>query len=207
MDETRGYLPFILDLGTGNGSTLISLALEEGVQARMVGVDYSAPSILLAQQLWVKMLENHQRVHGGTATSIVFAVFDVIRGGPKAQSWWPCDYDQYDQSKRVTGFDLVLDKGTFDAISLSSDTVRNGDGKEEKTFETYPAKVGDLIRPGGYFLITSCNWTEREVIKRFSIGEMQDVFEVFHRIQYPVYQFGGQQGQGVASVCFRRKAR
>ena len=203
--DSKQHLPLVLDLGTGNGSMLISLALEEGVEARMVGIDYSEPSISLARQLWVNMLENHKPLYGEIVTSIEFAVFDLIRDDHKTQSWWPDDDIDPSEPRKADGFDLVLDKGTFDAISLSSEMTTDESGTENKVFETYPSKVANMVRPGGYFLITSCNWTEEEVIKRFTTGEMQAIFEVFHKIKYPVYQFGGQQGQGVASVCFRKQ--
>ena len=203
--DDMGHMLLVLDLGTGNGSTLISLALERDVKARMVGIDYSVPSISLARQLWANMLKDHGTPRQKMPASVEFAVFDVIHDDPRKQTWWPVDLNESHETQKADGFDLILDKGTFDAISLSSDTVTDGNGKEKKAFETYPSKVANMVRPGGYFLLTTCNWTEEEVLKQFLAGEMQGVFEVFHKIKYPVYQFGGQQGQGVASVCFRRK--
>jgi hypothetical protein len=46
---------------------------------------------------------------------------------------------------------------------LSEETI---DGKKLET--VYPERIFDLlVKPGGIFLITSCNWTEEELIKKF----------------------------------------
>lgn len=62
-------------------------------------------------------------------------------------------------------WDLVLDKGTFDALCLSDTTVK-GDGRLPSV--VYPEKVGELVKEGGYFLITSCNFTEEEIKRRWT---------------------------------------
>jgi hypothetical protein len=59
-------------------------------------------------------------------------------------------------------WDLVLDKGTFDALALSQETIpvpkRNQDGTEELEQRlpsaVYPEKVSELVKKGGFFLIT-----------------------------------------------------
>lgn len=184
--------PSVLDMGTGNGSTLFSLRIDGEFEGHMVGIDYSEQSIGLARKLWKQLKDHHvtDRPKG-----VSFEVFDIIRHDPKASSWWKTDSE---------GFDLVLDKGTFDAISLSSETTELPDGSTKKIFELYPEKVAALVKPAGYFLITSCNWTQDEIIDWFTTGTMQNVFKVFHVIKYPVFQFGGQTGQGVVSICFKK---
>jgi hypothetical protein len=93
-------------------------------------------------------------------------------------------------------WDLVLDKGTFDALALSQDTIPlrrvTSDGTEEVDQRlpsaVYPGKVAQLVRKGGFFLITcgsrldvivwsrhrtkgtlsvACNFTEQEIKSRF----------------------------------------
>jgi hypothetical protein len=167
----------------------------------MVGVDYSRQSVELAR----KLASQYQ-------TDVEFYVSDLIHDDPHEQPWWPADTPTAAASGdglRGGGFDLVLDKGTFDAISLSSATVdveAGGQRLTKRICELYPAKVLGLVKPGGFLLVTSCNWTEQEVIAWFTAGlEQHDAkFEVCHTIKYPVFEFGGQKGQGVASVCFRK---
>lgn len=157
----------------------------------MVGVDYAQKSVNLARKLW----QNHvnESEDESLVDSIRFEQFDLLKDDAAAQSWWPS-----------TGFDLVLDKGTFDAISLSGETTRIAD-RDVRIVETYPGKVLRMIKPGGFLLITSCNWTEDEVVKWFTqTPEVKDVLNVFGRVKYPTFQFGGHQGQGVASVCFQK---
>lgn len=102
------------------------------------------------------------------------------------------------------GFDIVLDKGTFDAISLADDA------KATRVCERYPAIARRLLRNGGFLVVTSCNWTEEELVKWFvgpgpADGEgCSDRLVVWGRVEYPRFRFGGQEGQGVCTVCFQR---
>jgi hypothetical protein len=100
----------------------------------LVGVDYSFQSVSLAS----KILQDK-----GIADAKIYQ-WDLIHDG--IGSWG------------LKGFDIVLDKGTFDAISLSNDTI---DGV--RICASYAAKVAPLVRNGGWLLITSCNWTEDEL--------------------------------------------
>ncbi|KIW10300.1 hypothetical protein PV08_11262 [Exophiala spinifera] len=187
--------PSVLDLGTGNGSALFSLRLEGEYTGRMVGVDYSSQSIELARKLCRQYFPPSNAEGGGDVT---FEVLDLVNDDPTTKPWWPTPQG---------GFDLVLDKGTFDAVSLSSATVTDpATGTERRMCEFYPAKILDMVRPGGFLLITSCNWTEEEVVSWFTGAEANGTgnFAVYDRIKYPVFEFGGQKGQGVASVCFRK---
>jgi EEF1A lysine methyltransferase 2 len=158
----------------------------------MVGVDYSEQGVDLARELWRRLRASNSIENADMS----FEVFDIIHDDPKTASWWIPDSD---------GFDLVLDKGTFDAISLSSETIQMPDTRTKKVFEVYPEKVVALIKPGGYFMITSCNWTQDEIVSWFTKDGMRGMLEVFHVIKYPAFKFGGQTGQGVVSICFKKK--
>lgn len=196
----------ILDLGTGNGSVLFTLRLQAAFYGPMVGVDYSERAIELARKLREDYSDPErisELLHEGPTTpgqgrceDIRFEVFDIIKDSATSANWWIDG-----------GFDIVLDKGTFDAISLSSETCTTSDGVELRICELYPRKAVDMVRPGGFLLITSCNWTVDEVIKWFTRGSLCAELELFGTIKYPSFEFGGQKGQGVASVCFRRTPR
>ena len=62
-------------------------------------------------------------------------------------------------------FDVCLDKGTYDAISLDPSGVEGN--KRSK----YIQSVASLLSDGGVFLITSCNWTQEELSRHFGRGE------------------------------------
>jgi SAM-dependent methyltransferase len=69
------------------------------------------------------------------------------------------------QSERV---DVVLDKGTFDAISLHPDqSVAKSEGRDGPA-DLYVQAAARLLKPDGVLLITSCNWTRSELEIRFS---------------------------------------
>lgn len=183
----------MLDLGAGNGSFLFQLALEGQYHGKMVGVDYSQQSVDLARRIW-KRYTTDSSLRTDDQADIKFERLDLLTDDIHHQTWCPSD-----------GFDLVHDKGTFDAISLSAETFQAADGTERRVFEQYPSKVAAMVKEGGYLLVTSCNWTEDEVVRWFTqVGGMQRTLQIFGRVKYPVYEFGGQQGQGVASVCFRK---
>lgn len=190
--------PNVLDLGCGNGSSLFELKLEGGYEGKIVGVDYSQHSIDLARRLWSRHVEEQAgEAQESTlrADDIIFEKFDLLNDEPAQQAWWP-----------TGGFDLVTDKGTFDAISLSPETIDQL-GKDVRVCEVYPGTVARMIKPGGYLLITSVNWTEEEIVRWFTEGEnVQGILEEYSRIKYHVYEFGGRKGQLVASICFRRIA-
>ena len=186
---------------------LFSLRLQGQFYGTMVGLDYSRSSIELARKLQARYsdpsvlgelieMEDDYIVPPNDVgcDKIHFEVFDVFQDQLDSASWW-----------MDGGFDLVLDKGTFDAISLSSETIDRNENGTWRLCELYPQKVVDLVRPGGFFLITSCNWTEAELVRWFTTGPVVGELEVSARLQYRSYQFGGQQGQGVATVCFRKK--
>ncbi|EEH45321.1 uncharacterized protein PADG_01471 [Paracoccidioides brasiliensis Pb18] len=204
--------PIILDLGTGNGSMLALLRDEGGFEAsRMVGVDYSPKSIELAR-----------RLHDGSTTTaqssdlsrIRFEVWDVFDNRPvQTLDWFPA---------AEGGFDIVLDKGTFDAISLSAEEIadihtagnvaaQNGDNSikgsrvlQRRICERYPGIVRELVRKDGFLVITSCNWTEEELIRWFTREEGEDRLVVWDRVAYQKFRFGGKEGQGVCTVCFKK---
>ena len=193
-----------------------------GFVGKMVGVDYSPLSVELARELQRSRghsayrtdsedesdSDSEEEEEGGEAVPmtvpapIQFEEWDVLGSnavlspeGLGAQppseelSWFPY---------AAGGFDIVLDKGTFDAISLADDA------KETRVCERYPDIARRLLRRGGFLVVTSCNWTEEELISWFTAAAGSDRLVVWGRVEYPRFRFGGQEGQGVCTVCFQR---
>ncbi|KAE9965184.1 hypothetical protein BLS_007795 [Venturia inaequalis] len=200
-----------LDLGTGNGHLLFALR-DAGWEGHMVGVDYSAASIRLARQIGQQRLsaststrkegepvdgdsestdnavDHEHEETGGCNLPVQFEEYDTLNPTPLPHS--PQD-----------GFDVLLDKGTFDAISLSSETDTSG----RRTCELYSHCILPLLKPNGIFLITSCNWTEEELRSWFEKETTNDYKFKFHdRIKYPSFTFGGHKGQSVVTLCFEK---
>lgn len=57
-------------------------------------------------------------------------------------------------------YSIAHDKGTYDAICLHPESP-----KEKRS--TYICKVHRLLKENGLFIITSCNWTDNEIITHF----------------------------------------
>ncbi|KAK5111024.1 hypothetical protein LTR62_005399 [Meristemomyces frigidus] len=170
-----------LDLGTGNGHLLFALREEddndEVWQGELVGVDYSDTSVQLARRIAAQ-----KEVSG-----VRFEQWDLLQ--ETAPPAWLKD-----------GFDVVLDKGTFDAISLMS-----RDEGQEHACDIYRNRVAALVKPGYFLSITSCNWTKRELLEWLAPegGEL----EFFAEAKYPTFTFGGQTGQTIVTLVLRRKLK
>lgn len=61
-------------------------------------------------------------------------------------------------------FDVCIDKGTYDAISLNPHDT-------EKGKKLYVQALKDALKDKGFFAITSCNWTKEQLLDRFREGE------------------------------------
>jgi len=180
-----------LDLGTGNGHFLFRL-LEGGVEeddeedrvekfgGRMMGVDYSQKSVEFA-----KRIAEEKGVGQGQSGEVEFEVWDIMNQDPQGVVL---------SGQNANGWDVVLDKGTFDAISLSEETDASG----RRICEGYKDRVVPLVKEGGVLLVTSCNWTEEELRTWFEGRE----FKYWDTIKYKSFSFGGQKGQTISSVCF-----
>lgn len=200
-----------LDLGTGNGHLLFALR-DAGWEGHMVGVDYSAASIRLARQIGQRRLSASVRIkeHVEPVNGVVETNGDaeVIEDRENGGCNLPVQFEEYDTLNPTPlphspqgGFDVLLDKGTFDAISLSSETDVSG----RRICELYSHCILPMLKPNGIFLITSCNWTEEELRLWFEKGSTGDQKLNFHdRIKYPSFTFGGHKGQSVVTLCFKK---
>ncbi|XP_015961614.1 uncharacterized protein LOC107485595 [Arachis duranensis] len=177
----------VLDIGTGNGLLLQELA-KQGF-SDLTGTDYSEGAISLAQSV----------ANRDGFSDIKFLVDDVLA------------------TKLEQEFQLVMDKGTLDAIGL------HPDGPVKRMM--YWDSVAKLVAPGGVLVITSCNSTKDELIQevesfnRRKIAAAQEVegakddescrdpvFQYLSHVRtYPTFMFGGSVGSRVATVAFLRK--
>lgn len=101
--------------------------MHEAGYKNLIGIDYSTSSIQLSNAIALQR----------DIAAVKFIVCDVLT--------------QEIPTEEEKRFGLILDKGTYDAISLSDQLVG---GKELR--ELYPARIARLLQPGGIFLITSC---------------------------------------------------
>ncbi|XP_032683728.1 EEF1A lysine methyltransferase 2 isoform X1 [Odontomachus brunneus] len=90
-------------------------------------------------------------------------------------------------------FKVVHDKGTYDAISLSPD-----DPAAKR--QTYVENIHRIISPGGYLVLTSCNWTKEELLRHFT-----NHFELESQLPTDTFQFGGQTGNTITQLVFKKK--
>lgn len=167
----------ILDVGCGNGQLLFLLAQGGYPVESLAGIDYSQSSIELCVQI-----SQAKGIQG-----LRLEVRDILRD--------PIVPPRRDGQRQ--GWDLITDKGTFDAICLSDQTI---DG--QRLAQIYPLKIRDLlVKPGGIFLITSCNWTEEELMAKFVTP--QTGFTFHSKIPRATFSFAGSTGSTITTIAFQ----
>ncbi|CAG8656665.1 2172_t:CDS:2, partial [Paraglomus brasilianum] len=135
--RVKDYSVPILDLGCGNGHILLSLA--SNGYTNLTGTDYAPNAIELAREICTK--QNFD---------IDYHIFDLLS-----------DEDENIFNGQL--FDIVIDKGTYDAISLNAGVIE----MRKSGVDPYVRKVRKFCKDGAYFIITSCNWTKDELIDKF----------------------------------------
>uniref|UniRef100_A0A0R3Q136 Protein-lysine N-methyltransferase n=1 Tax=Angiostrongylus costaricensis TaxID=334426 RepID=A0A0R3Q136_ANGCS len=163
--EKRLKSACILDLGCGNGSLLRKL--RSSGYSQLTGIDYSASAIELAQRL-----SNEDQKSGN--------VLDILS---------PSDILFSNQ------YDVLLDKGTWDAMSLSND--------RDSRVHIYRTAVKDALTSRGKFVILSCNFTREELCQFFDDGS-----SLVFITEIPAahsFTFGGRAGVTSTGVVFERK--
>lgn len=172
----------IIEFGSGNGHLLVSLA-KQGSFARLVGIDYSEGAIELARACAQKE---------GCAGAVQYVAGNLLNLEGELLSSLPL-------------VDLVIDKGTFDAICLSelSGPENNSDGPQRRINNLcvlFKTSLRLLLKPAeeSRFLITSCNWTKEELLALF-----QPEFQLVDEIEHPSISFGGSKGQTVTTLVFK----
>ncbi|KAJ8950013.1 hypothetical protein NQ318_002424 [Aromia moschata] len=148
----------------GCGNGMLLVQLAEEGYTNLHGLDYSEKAIELA-----KAVAQKQKVN---ISYVTCNILEEIK-------------DDYD---------IIHDKGTYDAISLS----QNATDHRNKYIENMYAS----LKNDGILLITSCNWTQDELKDQFS-----KKFEQAEIIPTPQYRFGGKVGSIVSSCVFRKKSK
>lgn len=184
--------------------------------------------------------DDNTRHEGAHGDDIEFREYDILNGRPETllpstvppappssgSTTISRQGDDNDRGAATTtirggeeGWDVILDKGTFDAISLYSSTSSHSQENTATTTrrpnEGYKAAVLPLVREGGLFLITSCNWTEDELARWFEGDDdieskqqqQQWRFKKVGRVNYPTFSFGGIKGQTISTLCFVKVRR
>ncbi|KRY31574.1 Protein bicaudal D -like protein 1 [Trichinella spiralis] len=172
LEERENIIPkhsSILDLGCGNASLLLNLA-KRGY-SNLTGIDYSDSAIQLAQAK-----ANREKLN-----QIHFQNLDLMINSENLHN----------------KFDVILDKGTFDVISLREDA--------EKAVPVYISNVtryycrkSNLPR---LFFIASCNNTRTELINYFETN-----FEIMDEEHFSTINFGGKTGTTLTCVIFSLKS-
>jgi len=124
--------PSALEIGCGNGTLLLGLVEAGYGPLSLYGIDYSEGAVKLAQEV--------AKTRGGT--EITYSRCDFLVDDPPA----PRSGANRD---KVDFWDLLLDKGTYDAIALGP---KDEDGRSPAI--KYPGRVTRLLTSGGLFLIT-----------------------------------------------------
>ena len=158
----------IVDIGCGNGTFLNKLH-EEGY-ANLCGIDYSLPGIHLAQS---KLSFECPLLH-----------IDLL------------DEVQL-QSAHLARYDVVFDKGTFDAISLQN--IGETEDRIAVLLPKYVGSIKQLLSPDGSFIITSCNWNMIEMVSMFK------EFSLIGTVPHRTFTYGSLQGQDVSTCIFSNK--
>ncbi|XP_061694020.1 LOW QUALITY PROTEIN: EEF1A lysine methyltransferase 2 [Syngnathoides biaculeatus] len=150
-------------LDIGTGNGAFLVQLAKHGYKNLTGIDYSPASVELAKCV----------LQAEGLTHVKVKEVDFCQGG-------------------LEGYDVCVDKGTFDAISLNP-----ADTSEAKRL--YVGALKDSLKDQGLFSITSCNWTKEQLLERFSEG-----FEFVQELPTPTFQFGGKKGNSVTALIFKR---
>ncbi|CAF1127719.1 unnamed protein product [Brachionus calyciflorus] len=93
-------------------------------------------------------------------------------------------------------YDIAIDKGTYDAIGLCPDDPRT----KRYLYKEFLLRV---LANDSLFIITSCNWTSKELENFFTES---NEFEIVEEIKAPItFQFGGSTGSTTSTLVFKFK--
>ena len=122
----------VLEFGSGNGTLLFGLFDAGYDPVKLSGIDYSPGAVALSTRI--------AKARGGSL--INFSECDFLKDDPPIP-------ENLRLASRIDIWDLILDKGTYDAIALGQ---KDDQGRSPAI--NYPGRVARLLKPGGYCLIT-----------------------------------------------------
>lgn len=146
---------------------LIELAREDYIN--LTGIDYSPTAIELSKC-----------IAADQSFDIEYKVLDLL------------DSSNITETLDDRQFDVVHDKGTYDAISLHPD-----DPSSKRN--AYITNVHNMTTDDGLFILTSCNWTEDELSVQF-----EGRFVKHKVIPTPTFRFGGKTGSVITQIVFKK---
>jgi len=123
----------VLDVGCGNATTMVALTQDGFTQ--ILGTDYSPQSVDLSR----RVVAAHEERMGKAFPGLLVQEDDVLASSLESDS-----------------FELVVDKGTLDAVGLHPT-------RKELHRRLYLATIRRVLVAGGLFVITSCNSTREEI--------------------------------------------
>ena len=139
--------PRILEIGSGNGTLLFALHEAGYAASHLSGIDYSPDAVKLACMV----------ARSRYSEQITFHVCDFLSEHPPPPPASPPPSGQLDADVQGS-WDLLLDKGTYDAIALGEE-----DESGRSPVAVYPLRASKLLREDGYFLI-ACKSQDNLVI-------------------------------------------
>lgn len=167
----------ILDVGSGNGAFLFKCLKNDFTN--LVGMDYSEKSVELANNI-----KNHKIEEGEQEFNNITFYQEDIKS--------PLSNVDYENDK----FDLIHDKGTFDAFMLN---------KSNSNIH-YSNYIFYKLKKTGVFIITSCNHLKGDLIKYFiedpGLSREKYKFIISGEVPHKSFSFGGQVGQTVTTLIF-----
>ncbi|CAK9295431.1 unnamed protein product [Gordionus sp. m RMFG-2023] len=168
------YESFILDIGTGNGVLLIELFKKGFIN--LYGLDYSVKSIILAESL-----------AKDEDTNISYNHCDFL------------DFDNLQNKYKNILFDLCIDKGTFDAITVNKSKEEACIIFQDDKIDSYIYSLQNILKQEGLFFIISCNWTRKELLAIFD-----KTFRMIEDISASLFKFGSQLGNTITILIFKK---
>lgn len=155
----------IIDIGCGNSEFLF--ALQKQNYNNLTGIDYSKESIEFVIEKCKKLF----------AKDNLFELYEIDLNSK--------NINNYLKEKK---FNLIHDKGTFDAFMLL----------ESNNYINYVNYIKELADKDNLMIITSCNFNKEELLYYF-----KNSIELIDEISYKKFSFGGSSGQTVTTLVFK----